>query len=236
MKIGIFGAGRLGAAIDQELMSHSDIDLRWQITHGDPPDEPVDVAIDASVGSAVPRHIEWAIDKGVDLVIGTTGWKIEELGSLVDLQIGILVAQNFSLSVALMERFAYILSRYSHITGVGEMYLLEHHHSKKSDAPSGTARMLAGAVMAGHPEFLDWTVGDSDPSKLSVGVIRAGSEFGKHIVGLDAPAETLEIQHVARSRVIFAQGAVRSARYIHGKRGVFTFSDLAAEVLDPLFH
>lgn len=78
-------------------------------------------------------------------------------------------------------------------------------------------------------------MGSAAERQLSVGVLRSGTEFGMHVVGLDGPAETLEIKHHARSREVFAEGAIRAAHWIQGKKGVFFFSDLATEVLDPLF-
>jgi len=65
--------------------------------------------------------------------------------------------------------------------------------------------------------------------------VRAGVEFGTHTVGLDSPSEVLELTHTARSRAPFAQGALTAARWLHGRKGVFSMDDLAADLLDPLF-
>jgi len=78
-------------------------------------------------------------------------------------------------------------------------------------------------------------MGTPAPQQLSVGVVRAGAEFGTHTVGIDAPAEVLEITHIARSRAPFAQGALAAAHWLHGRKGVYTMDDLAAQLLDPLF-
>lgn len=233
MKIGVFGAGRLGSAIRDQI--HAPNELVWVADEGDVPTQAVDVAIDASVAEAVEGHVRWAIDHRVDLVIGATGWSFPDLEAQVAGRIGVLIAPNFSLSVALMQRLAGVLARYSALTGTSDPYVLEHHHRMKADYPSGTAKMLANAVLANHPGKREWTLGTAEEGQLSMGVIRAGSEFGMHIVGLDGPAETLELKHHARSRAVFAEGAVRAATWIRGKKGVFQFSDLAAEVLDPLF-
>ena len=71
--------------------------------------------------------------------------------------------------------------------------------------------------------------------QLSVGVVRAGSTYSEHRVGIDAPAEVLELVHTARSAVAFADGALAAAAWIAGKKGVFTMDAVAASVLDPLF-
>jgi 4-hydroxy-tetrahydrodipicolinate reductase len=170
-----------------------------------------------------------------DLVIGATGWSIPDLKDRVGDRIGVLVAPNFSLTVALFRRIAAVLARYSALSEGLDPYVLEHHHRMKADYPSGTAKMLAQAVIDNHPGKREWTLGTAAQDQLSMGVLRAGSEFGMHVVGLDGPAETLEIKHQARNRSLFAQGALRAARWISGRKGVYFFGDFADEVLDPLF-
>jgi 4-hydroxy-tetrahydrodipicolinate reductase len=66
-------------------------------------------------------------------------------------------------------------------------------------------------------------------------VLRAGAEFGTHTVGLDGPAEVLELTHRARSRAVFARGALLAARWVRGRKGLFSFDQVAKETLDPLF-
>ncbi|HPS66545.1 MAG TPA: dihydrodipicolinate reductase C-terminal domain-containing protein, partial [Holophaga sp.] len=70
---------------------------------------------------------------------------------------------------------------------------------------------------------------------LDIGVLRAGSECGLHTVGLDAPCETLEITHRARSRDPFAEGALAAAQWLQGRKGLYSMDDLAADLIDPLF-
>jgi 4-hydroxy-tetrahydrodipicolinate reductase len=229
--LGLFGKGRLGTAIAAEARES----LAWQVGRGDTPASKADVAIDASVAEAVEAHLVWALETGTDLVIGTTGWAIPDLEARVAGRIGVLSASNFSISVALMARFATVLGRFAALDPARDPYLLEHHHHLKADAPSGTAKTLAAALMAGCPRKTEWTLGTPAPYQLSVGVVRAGAEFGTHTVGIDAPGEVLELTHRARSRAPFAQGALVAARWVHGRKGVFTMDDLAADLLDPLF-
>lgn len=235
MRIGIFGRGRLGRAIAQEVETTPDLVLAWQVDKGESPDGPVEVAIAASAAEAVEGHLEWALNQGTDLVIGVTGWKLPDLSERIGERIGVLVAPNFSLSVALMARLALVLGRFAAMDAELDPYVLEHHHRAKADAPSGTALRLARAVMEGCPRKTAWTMGATAPQELSVGVLRAGAEFGLHTVGLDGPAESLSLTHQARSRAVFAQGALRAARWIRGRKGLYSFDDLAQELLDPLF-
>ncbi|MDP1830825.1 MAG: dihydrodipicolinate reductase C-terminal domain-containing protein [Geothrix sp.] len=231
LRLGLFGRGRLGSAIAAEAGAA----LIWQAGRGDRPTAPVDVAVDASAAEAVEAHLAWALDTGTDLVIGATGWTMPELESRVGGRIGVLAASNFSLTVALMARLSTVIGRFAALDPARDPYLLEHHHHLKADAPSGTAKTLAAALMAGCPRKTEWTLGTPAPHQLSVGVVRAGAEFGTHAVGLDAPAEVLELTHRARSRVPFAQGALAAARWLHGRKGVFTMDDVAADLLVPLF-
>ncbi|WP_306590733.1 4-hydroxy-tetrahydrodipicolinate reductase [Geothrix sp. 21YS21S-4] len=230
LRIGLFGRGRLGSAIAAEAGGA----LAWQVAREAPP-SPADVAVDASVPEALEAHLEWALATGTDLVIGTTGWSLPDLEARVGSRIGVLTASNFSVSVALMARFAEVLGRFAALDPARDPFLVERHHRLKADAPSGTARTLAESLMRGCPRKTEWTLGTPAPHQLSVGVVRAGAEFGMHTVGLDAPAELLEITHTARSRAPFAQGALAAARWLHGRKGVFSMDDLAADLLDPLF-
>lgn len=231
LRLGLFGKGRLGSAIAAEAGPA----LAWQVGRGETPDAGAEVALDASVAEAVEAHLAWALATGTDLVIGTTGWSLPDLETRVAGRIGVLTASNFSLTVALMARMATVLGRFAALDPARDPYLVEHHHRLKADAPSGTAKTLAAALMAGCPRKTEWTLGTPAPHQLSLGVIRAGAEFGTHTLGLDAPAEVLELTHRARSRAPFAQGALVAAQWLHGRKGVFTMDHLAADLLDPLF-
>jgi 4-hydroxy-tetrahydrodipicolinate reductase len=231
IRIGLFGRGRLGSAIAAEAGP----DLCWQVDKGESPASAVDVAIDASVAEAVEEHLTWALDTGTNLVIGATGWSLPDLEARVGGRIGVLTASNFSVSVALMARLATVMGRFAALNPSRDPFLLEHHHRLKADAPSGTAKTLAAAVLAGCPRKTEWTLGSPAPHQLHVGVVRAGAEFGTHTVGLDAPAEVLTLTHTARSRAPFAQGALTAARWLQGRKGLFSMDDLASDLLDPLF-
>ncbi len=234
LRIGLFGRGRLAAAI-VEAARAAGTPVAWQAGRGETPGGPVDVAVDASVAEAVEDHLDWALATGTDLVIGATGWSLPDLEARVARRIGLLTASNFSLAVALMARLATVLGRFAALDPARDPYLFEHHHRLQADAPSGTAKTLAAAFLASCPRKTEWTLGSPAPHQLSVGVLRAGAEIGTHTLGLDSPAEVLELTHRARSRAPFAEGALAAARWVQGRKGVHTMDDLAREVLDPLF-
>lgn len=233
-RIGLFGRGRLGSAI----ASAAGPRLAWSLGRDGAPRADVDVAIDASAGPAVAGHVSWAISNGVDLVIGATGFDLPGLRDRVGDRIGVVVAPNFSLGVALYARLSLVLARYAALDSARDPYIVEHHHARKKDAPSGTARMLAKVVMNGCPrktEFRAPGEGELPAHALNVSAIRAGHTYSTHVVGVDAPAETLELHHASRSAAAYAAGAIASADWIRGKRGVFTFNDFAEDALRPLF-
>lgn len=236
MKVGVFGRGRLASAI-ATLGGES---VLWTLGRSEAPPKGagVDIAIDASVGEAVRGHLDWALDQGIDLVIGATGWSMPDLRERVGVAIGVVVAPNFSLSVALYARLTVVLARFAALDPERDPYIVEHHHARKKDAPSGTARLLAGAILENCPRKTEWVLqgpGELQGHQLSISAIRAGHTYSSHVVGMDAPAETLELHHSSRSALAYADGALRVAAWIRGRKGVFTMDQFSEETLDPLF-
>lgn len=242
MKIGLFGKGRLGAAIVEEAGDR----LVFNVAREEPPADPVDVAIDASGGAAVEGRVRWALETHTPLVIGTTGWEMPDLAARVGDQIGVVVAPNFSITVALYARMTSLLARFASGRTDRDPYIVEHHHAGKHDAPSGTARMLADVVLNGCPRKTSWTLPPAErplrPDELSVSAIRAGYTYSSHIVGLDSPGEVMELHHASRSAAPYAQGAIVAAEWLLGvgstegpRRGVFGMDAVAKDVLDPIF-
>jgi 4-hydroxy-tetrahydrodipicolinate reductase len=245
MKIGIFGRGKLGLAVASQIAAAADSRnsgqsrqdgipiLEWIIDQGEEPGKAVDVALDASAAGAVRSHIDWALSTGTNLVIGATGWQIDGLPELVGDRIGLLVSPNFSLGVALAKRLARALGEYAAITPDADLAVIEKHHSRKADTPSGTAKALVAALMEGCPRMDGYLLGQAAPGKISVGVVRVGHEVGYHEVLLDSEYETISIVHQARGREVFARGAFRALLWMEGRKGYFDIDDLAADLLGP---
>ncbi|MCA8973958.1 MAG: hypothetical protein KDC98_04515 [Planctomycetes bacterium] len=231
LRIGVFGKGRLGGAIAERAGAM----LAWNVTRELPPTG-ADVAIEASSGSVVADRLQWALETGTPLVIGSTGYDVPDLAAQVGDRIGVVTAPNFSLGIALVRRFALVLARFSALDPRRDPYIVEHHHGRKHDAPSGTAKLLAETMLEGCARKTAWSMGGPlQPHELSVAAIRAGSTYSEHRIGIDAPAEVLELVHTARSAAAFADGAIAAAHWIHNRKGVFTMDDVARSVLDPLF-
>ena len=234
MKIGLFGRGRLGTAI----ATLGGDRIAWQVGRNQVPPKAVNVAIDASTGAAVEAHLNWALDNSVDLVIGATGWTIPDLVERVGQRVGVVVAPNFSLTIGLYARLSLVMARFAALDAGRDPYIVEHHHARKKDAPSGTAKLLAKVIMKGCPKKTEWTLqgpGELKEHQLSVSSIRAGHTYSSNIVGIDAPAETLELHHASRSPMAYADGALRVSAWIHGRKGIFTMDQFSEETLDPLF-
>jgi 4-hydroxy-tetrahydrodipicolinate reductase len=178
----------------------------------------VDVAVDFSTPPAVLHNVPVLARRGINLVIGTTGWLHEEAAiraAVGSSGVGAVVAPNFSTGVVLFEA---IVARAATLFGAQPdfgAFVAEAHHAAKKDAPSGTALLIKrGMEQAGFARPID------------VSAIRAGFIPGTHTVGFDGPAETVTLTHTARDRSGFARGALTAARWVVGRRGWFTMKDV----------
>jgi 4-hydroxy-tetrahydrodipicolinate reductase len=124
----------------------------------------------------------------------------------------VIAAPNFAVGVNLFIKIAATTAAQLAGRGYGA-WIHEAHHAAKKDAPSGTALALSAAVA---PHVTD----------IDVSSTRAGYIPGTHTLGFDSPAETITITHTARDRSAFARGALEAARWIHGRRGWFTMTDM----------
>jgi 4-hydroxy-tetrahydrodipicolinate reductase len=237
MRIGIFGRGRLGGAVAALAAKESDLELAWTVDIGEKPSGAADAVLDASAAAAIPEHLAWALETGTSFVVAATGWDDAVMDRLkaASERIGVLTSPNFSLSVAFMRRAALAMGRFAALDAASSLAIVERHHAAKADAPSGTAKLLAGALVRGCPRFSGWNMGRAEAGKINIASLRAGTEVGYHEIRLETEADALVLSHEADSRDIFAKGALVALRWMKGRRGLFTFDDLAADVIDPLF-
>ena len=179
---------------------------------------PVDVAIDFTLAEAVPRNLPQLAERGINVVIGTTGWQAHE-AVMRDVAtragIGVLAASNFSLGMNLFQLVIEEAARRFAAHEEFGAWLHEAHHAMKKDAPSGTAMTLKkGMEGAGYTRPID------------VSSARAGSIPGTHTIGFDGPSETIELTHTVRDRAVFARGALVAAKWLVGKRGWYSMRDM----------
>jgi 4-hydroxy-tetrahydrodipicolinate reductase len=181
-----------------------------------------DAVIDFSVAGAVKKNVEACLLANVPLVEGTTGWnaQIEEIKRLVKEKNGALIfGANFSIGVNLFYKIADFAAELFSKFPDYEAFIEEQHHSRKLDAPSGTALKLQDLV-AKHIE-----------KDFSVSSTRAGKIPGTHRVGFDGIADQILLEHFARSREGFASGAILAAEWIVGKKGFWEFTEVIDEIL-----
>jgi 4-hydroxy-tetrahydrodipicolinate reductase len=224
MKLALLGYGKMGRMVEQAA-GRSGIEV---VAVVDPVSgsrgvlSDADVCIDFTEPAVVIENIKTAVNAGVSMVVGTTGWydRLEEARSLVDTGgIGLVYGSNFSVGVNLMFKItqyaAELFSRFpSH-----DPYIEEAHHKFKKDAPSGTAVFLKRIIESQY--------GHEVPTSST----RAGYIPGRHVVGFDSEADTLTVAHTARSRAGFVEGALLAAEWIASRKGFYEFSEIVEERL-----
>jgi len=223
-RIALIGMGKMGRTIAQ-LAEERGWPVVATIGVADNPDASgitretlgdAEVAIEFTAPRAAPANVLACARAGVPVVVGTTGWYAER--EHVEEEVlaangAMFWSPNFAIGVNLFWQIAERAARLVDGTPF-DAHIVETHHATKLDAPSGTAAQLAHVVSValGHD--------------VPVTSIRTGSVPGTHELLLDAPFEQIRIEHVARDRRVFADGALTAARWLIGRRGVYTMRDL----------
>lgn len=230
MKLALIGYGAMGHLVAAEARAAGDeVGLAFTSEEGARSVDELasslgghDVAIDFSVGAAVLRTVEACALAGVPLVEGTTGWKEHEAAArqIIEAHDGALVyGANFSLGVNVFYRIVSQVAKLMAKVDQYQAFIQEEHHSRKRDAPSGTALRIKDLMT----EYIK--------SEIPIASTRAGSIPGTHRVGFDSAADQIMLTHMARSREGFAAGALLAARWIVGRKGVYEFSDVIDEII-----
>jgi 4-hydroxy-tetrahydrodipicolinate reductase len=183
------------------------------------------VAVDFSLPQCTALHAEACRDRGVPLLVGTTGFGPQARAVLeaVAERVAVLLAPNTSVGVAVLSRLAELAA-----AALGEDYdteISEAHHRMKRDAPSGTALALGEAIAGTRGRQLaDLAVydrhgspGPRKPGSIGFSVLRAGDIVGEHTLTFASQGERLELTHRATDRMVFARGALRAAEWLIGR-------------------
>jgi 4-hydroxy-tetrahydrodipicolinate reductase len=181
----------------------------------------VDVVIDFTVPSCVVGHIEACVAADKNMVVGTTGWhgEVDRIRQLVESHgTGFVYAANFSVGVNLFLEVARAAAAALRHDYSGQIF--ERHHVHKKDAPSGTAIALQRVIREGSGNKED----------LEITSFREGDVVGLHEVVLQSDADRIYLCHDAKSRQGFADGAVRAAEWLAGKKGFYEFNDVWREL------
>ena len=195
MNIAVFGAkGRVGSAVVRSASNHN----VWQIDKDfcENPLEIVDVVIDFSLPDATNQVVEFCKMHHCPLVTGVTGRNADEQRLIDELENHVTVVEkdNFSKGISLLTEICQYVSQNCN----WDCEIVETHHTRKKDSPSGTAKTLAGKIAKARGEFCH----------VAIHSLRLGSNFGKHQVVFATQGESLTVTHQAENVDIFAKGAL----------------------------
>lgn len=226
MKILVLGRGKTGALVAEvaQERQHEVHSLASQENQDGRALTPAtlsgtDAVIDFTTPHAVIPNIIRCVEAGIPIVVGTTGWNqhLEKVRELVrERKAALVYGSNFSIGMNFffkaMQAVAPILKH--NYRGS----IVERHHIHKKDKPSGTAVTIQKILESGSGE------------KVEVASVREGETVGMHLVMMDSANDTILFTHDAKSRVGFAEGAVRAAEWIQGKTGFYEFPDVVDQL------
>jgi 4-hydroxy-tetrahydrodipicolinate reductase len=227
-QIALSGArGITGVCGVDEMGTHPEVTTYHSFE--DVPSAP-DCIIDFSHHSTVDALLAYAVAERVPVVIATTGFTDDELRHIHEAaaEIPVFLSANMSLGVALLTELTRIAAR---MMPDAEIEIIEKHHNRKLDAPSGTALMLARAVQDVRPEaeLVLGRSGNGKRTKTEIGLhaIRMGNIVGEHEVLIGTDSQTISLKHEAHDRALFAEGAAAAAEFLMGKApGLYNMQDL----------
>ncbi|HYQ58411.1 MAG TPA: 4-hydroxy-tetrahydrodipicolinate reductase [Draconibacterium sp.] len=235
MRIALIGYGRMGKEIEKIALSRGheigltiDIDNQNDLTIENL--KKCDVAIEFTIPASAVNNYKLCFEAGIPVVSGTTGWldkKEEVYNTCAEKDGTFFYGSNFSVGVNL---FFELNKKLAELMAPRSEYIVEMtevHHTKKLDAPSGTAISLAEDIIDSVPDINAW-VNDLSPAKNEINIKseRVGQVPGIHTIKYESDIDFIEITHSAKSRTGFASGAVLAAEYCLENKGILTMKDL----------
>tara|TARA_R110001632_G_scaffold63318_3_gene151503 strand:- start:43687 stop:44397 length:711 start_codon:yes stop_codon:yes gene_type:complete len=232
MKIALLGYGRMGKEIEKialqkghEIVLRIQGDEKYDITLAD-------IAIDFSIPEAALKNITNCFQNNVPVVSGTTGWLenyTDAIAICKENNGSFIYASNFSIGVNIFFELNQRLAKMMKSLDDYSIKLEEIHHTKKLDAPSGTAITLAEGIIDNSSKS-NWELKENQTeiNENSIPIIakRIPEVPGTHIVSYESEIDSIEIKHTAHSRKGFALGAVIAAEWLVNKKGVYTMKDV----------
>ncbi|HEY5470714.1 MAG TPA: 4-hydroxy-tetrahydrodipicolinate reductase [Bacteroidales bacterium] len=235
MKIALIGYGRMGHEIEAIAVKRGHViklivdqdntdDLNEANLNG------IDAAIEFSSPGAALENIKKCLELKVPVVSGTTGW-LENYNKAVEIcknkNTSFIHSSNFSIGVNLLFRLNKELARQMEHYRDYSVSVEEIHHTKKLDAPSGTAITLAEGIIEQHSEYERWCFeNDKKSNCIPIHSIREGLVPGIHTVTWDSEIDTISLRHESKNRKGLALGAVVAAEFIQNRHGIFTMDDV----------
>ncbi len=236
MNIALFGYGKMGKEIEA-FATERKHQITARVDSSNPKESfdysTTDVIIEFSRPEFASDNIRFAIDNGIPIVVGTTGWyeQLEELEAYRKQKNGSIIhATNFSLGVNAFFAVNRYLAKIMNDLNDYSAEVIEIHHTEKLDAPSGTGISLVEQIIDNHQGYSSWkndkpeAIENSDI--LSIESLRLPKVPGTHEVKYKSSIDTIEIKHTAHNRKGFAQGSVLAGEWLKGKTGMFTMQDV----------
>jgi 4-hydroxy-tetrahydrodipicolinate reductase len=215
MKIGLIGYGKMGKVIERIALERGHT-IVFKANSASPfkdlSETDADVAIEFTQPDLAEEHMKHALELGLPIVVGTTGWyeRLSEIETLVNSHNGSLLhASNFSIGAELEEI----------------------HHVQKLDAPSGTAISIAQGIIKNHDSYSKWNSSLNEKAvvengSLPITAIREPEVPGTHTVTYNSAVDLISMSHIAHNRDGFALGSVLAAEFLFNKKGIYTMNDV----------
>lgn len=230
MNIALLGYGRMGKAIEKIAVERGhNIIIKVDENTSSYDINKADIAIDFSVPSTAYQHIIQCFKNNIPIVSGTTGWldKYDQALEICKKYNGSFIyASNFSLGVNVFFELNEYLAQIMRNLKEYNISLEEIHHTKKLDAPSGTAITLAEGIIK-KTDKKNWTLNvTNNPNEIPIITKRISDVPGTHSVKYQSEIDTIDIKHTAHNRKGFALGAVVAAEWLVNKKGIFTMKNV----------
>lgn len=235
MNLALVGYGRMGHEIENIAIKRGHtVGLIIDINNIDDLNSSRLKGIDAVIEFTTPdsafENIATCLKNRVPVVSGTTGW-LDRYKEAVELCIShdtaFIHSSNFSIGVNLLFRLNSELAKLMKKYNDYSVSVEEIHHTKKLDAPSGTALKIVEGIINNHPGYKNWKPDeDASSGDIPVKAVREGMVPGTHIITWDSEIDALTLKHEAKNRKGLAFGAVVAAEYISGRKGVFTMDNV----------
>lgn len=235
MNLALIGYGRMGHEIEAAALKRGHVlkliidvnninDLNSENLRG------IDAAIEFTFPESALGNIMKCLENRIPVVSGTTGW-LQDYSKAAEackkFNTAFIHSTNFSIGVNLLFMLNAQLAKHMDRYRDYSVSIEEIHHTKKLDAPSGTAITLTEGISGNHPGYIGWAFpGEAITDKIPVTAVREGNVPGTHIVTWDSEIDSITLRHEAKNRKGLALGAVVAAEFIAGREGVFTMRDV----------
>ena len=236
MKIALIGYGKMGKAIEKLALAKGHqitaiVDSQNSIENTNFDD--VDVAIEFTRPELAVKHMNFCLEIGLPIIVGTTAWQneLKIITENVSKYNGALVhASNFSIGVNLFFEMNKKLAKIMEAHPAYKLEMTEIHHTQKLDKPSGTAVTLAEEIIEQNTNYKHWRLAESNEleneKEFFIHALREENVPGTHLVNYSSPIDSIQIEHIAHTRDGFALGAILAAEWIKNKKGIFTMKDV----------